>query len=92
MSRLTASLFTLATIMGGSAVIALAVLAGVRAVPAGEGHPAPREPGRDVWSLRPSDVTMTSAIGPAETRPPAAAMPEERRMVRVVYPGLIGPR
>ena len=49
--------------------------------------------GLDPWRLRPSDVVPADA-GPARDAKgrPVSEIPEERRVVRVVYPGLTGPR
>lgn len=49
--------------------------------------------GMEWWRLRPTDVLTTGATSPAPTKTPAAtAVPEERRAVRVVYPGLVDGR
>ncbi|KQO67274.1 hypothetical protein [Methylobacterium sp. Leaf89] len=62
--------------------------------------PAASEAGRgaaarplDPWRLRPSDVVPAEA-GPARDAKgrPVSEIPEERRVVRVVYPGLTNPR
>ncbi|KQP54313.1 hypothetical protein ASG51_01185 [Methylobacterium sp. Leaf465] len=47
----------------------------------------------DPWRLRPSDVVPAEA-GPARDAKgrPVSEIPEERRVVRVVYPGLTNPR
>lgn len=48
--------------------------------------------GADRWRLRPADVTTTGSTGPSPKDRPAFAIPDERRAVRVVYPGLLGER
>jgi hypothetical protein len=47
----------------------------------------------DPWRLRPSDVETADAIPARDAKGrPVSEIPEERRVVRVVYPGLTGPR
>ncbi|KQP31701.1 hypothetical protein ASF49_09670 [Methylobacterium sp. Leaf104] len=47
----------------------------------------------DPWRLRPSDVGAPEAMPERDAKGrPVSEIPQERRMVRVVYPGLTGPR
>ncbi|MGU3359320.1 hypothetical protein ACLBWX_03195 [Methylobacterium sp. M6A4_1b] len=47
----------------------------------------------DPWRLRPSDVAAAEAMPARDAKGrPVSEIPEERRVVRVVYPGLTGPR
>lgn len=54
-------------------------------------RPAPA--GMEWWRLRSTDVLTTGSTSPAATKtPPVTEIPEARRSVRVVYPGLSGGR
>jgi hypothetical protein len=73
-------------------VLALTTL-GLQPAAAAEAGRGATAHGLDPWRLRPSDAV------PPETEPardakgrPVSEIPEARRVVRVVYPGLTGPR
>lgn len=95
MPRLTDLLAALPAILGSTAILTygMIVLIQARTVPDGV-DPVRTLPGtRDAWSLRASDVATTSSIGQTEPKGrPAREIPDERRVVRVVYPGLAGSR
>ena len=96
MPRLTESIPILAGTVLCSAILAFPVLADFAAGPneVGEGPVRTASSGRgDPWRLRPSDVVMTSSIpAPAPKGGVPMEAPDERRVIRVVYPGLTGTR
>lgn len=97
MPHLPVSIPSFAAFVGSSAVLALAILVGLKGVPAGTPAANPRtgpgERGLDPWRLRTSDVAITSSIAtPGPKGRQASEMSEEPRAVRVVYPGLTGSR
>jgi hypothetical protein len=62
-------------------------------VPEAEARTASGGHGHDPWRLRPSDIGTTGSIHPPEARVTSGVeIPDERRMVRVVYPGLTAQR
>ena len=97
MPRLTDLLPNLPAILGSTAILTfgMVVLIQARTIPDGAGpvRPPPGAREHDAWRLRASDVATTSSIRQTEPKGrPATEIPDERRMVRVVYPGLAGPR
>ncbi|WP_156375927.1 hypothetical protein [Methylobacterium sp. Leaf117] len=71
----------------------LAVTAlGVMPAAASEAGRGPASGNPDPWRLRTRDVAVATLDGRAGKTRPASAIPEARRVVRVVYPGLTEPR
>lgn len=97
MPRLAALVPTLPAILGSSALITFGIIALIEIWAARDttvpdtARPSTRENGP--WRLPPSDIVTTSSIGSgaAKDRIPGA-IPDERRLVRVVYPGFAGSR
>ncbi|GJD76454.1 hypothetical protein [Methylobacterium goesingense] len=94
MPRLTDLLPNLPAILGSTAILTygMIVLIQARTVPDGADPVRTPPSARDAWRLRASDVATTSSIGQSELKGrQATEIPDERRVVRVVYPGLAGP-
>ncbi|NEU14162.1 hypothetical protein G3T14_18800 [Methylobacterium sp. BTF04] len=75
-----------------ASLAAFAILSGAHPTLAAEpDRPAPS--GMEWWRLRSTDVLTTGATSPSPVRTsPASEIPEARRAVRMVYPGLVGSR
>lgn len=87
MPRLLDTIFLFTAILASSWLLAFAVLAGI------DTNPRRDRVAGSVWRLRSSpDGPLPTTEDPALRLRLAEEVPEERRVVRVVYPGLTGPR
>lgn len=95
MHHQTSPSFIMGAIISASCLFTITFVTGLQAMSGWDVGARGARFGRlnDSWHLRPSDLGDAPIGEPAAARPGlAAAVPDERRFVRVVYPGLTGAR